>query len=244
MFLIIIKHPGYDIIPSTLHLAGGAIGECTLGETTRLFVASIHSLAPQLPPSSAVHATRYTAHTLLQHFHLYFYLLNNTQDEDVTKVTLPVHTPQVLLPLSDSVPAGEWKRREKIRKVEEQYSNMQKEEEDKRESELSGEKTKKQEILELAETALSQSSEGVREEEVGKVIDSVAAVHRESLLSSLTHHMRLQEVRVGEYVERVGMDVHAHTQQCVPVLSAPPSPAGAASRSSPEHHLASKEDTG
>ena len=233
LFVIFIKHPWYGIISSTIYHTGDTIGECTLGETTHLFAASIHSLTRQLPPSSAVHATRYTAHTLLHHFHLYSYLLNNTQEEDITRVALPVDTPQVLLPLRDSIPAREWERREEIRKVGERYTKKQKEEEDNRESQLSGEKTKKQEVLELAETTFSQGSEGVREEEVGKVIDSVAAVHRESLLSSLTHHMRLQEVRVGECVERVEVDLHAHTEQCLPVPSAPHSPAGAASHSSP-----------
>ena len=180
---------------------GAVLEECTLANSTSLFKKSLQSHSLLLSPSAAIHASSYIMHTLLRHFHLYHYLLNHTQFENTSFLDAQIHTPEVLLPLDSGIEASEWEMRKKMREIEVRHSTKQMEESEKRQSELMNEMMKKEEVYHSICHALQ--SNGVTEEDVGKIIDSMATVHVGSTLSSLSHHMKLQEMSMGLQMDKL-----------------------------------------
>lgn len=175
--------------------------ECTLTNSTRLFKKSFQSQSLLLSPNAAIHTSSYIVQTLLRHFHLYHYLLNHTQFENTTFLNVQVHTPEVLLPLDSGIEASKWEMREKMREIETRHYTKQTEESEKRDNELKNETMKREEVYHSICGVLQ--SNGVTEEDVGKIIDSMATVHVGSALSSLSHHMKLQEMSVGLQIDKL-----------------------------------------
>ena len=159
--------------------------ECTLANSSSLFKKSFQSHSLLLSPSAAIHTSSYIVQTLLRHFHLYHYLLNHTQFENITFLDVQIHTPEALLPLDSGIEASEWEMRKKMREIEVRHSTKQTEESEKRQNELKNETMKKEEVYQSLSHALPPS--GVTEGDVGKIIDSMATVHLSSTLSSLSH---------------------------------------------------------
>lgn len=88
-----------------------------------------------------------------------------------------------------------------MREIEVRHSTKQTEESEKRQNELKNETMKKEEVYQSLSHALPPS--GVTEGDVGKIIDSMATVHLSSTLSSLSHHMKLQEMSMGLQMDKL-----------------------------------------
>ena len=162
-------------------------------------------LSSTVPISRTVshHATTYITKTLLQHFKLYHYLLNNQQQESHTKLAREVETCENgLPPLSEELEESEWKKKEKVREIEKQHTLRERVLDEERRESIEREKNEMDRIeQEVVEALEAKASVGFTEAEIKEIATSIADARIKQFLGCLSYEMTHQEGSMGVKVE-------------------------------------------
>ena len=143
-------------------------GGCSVTRTTQVFKDCLLSCPIRLTPALSLRVSTYITQTLLQHFNLYFFLVNYTQQENLTDLDMMVDTAEKNLPpLHFGIELSEWEKREKVREIEEKNTLKENALHKSRELSIKEEKMETEMVEESILQALqSSSSNGVSEKDI------------------------------------------------------------------------------
>ena len=192
-------------------------GRCSVTRTASVFKDCLLSSPIPLSRAVSLHVSTYITQTLLQHFNLYYYLVNHQQQESLTSADMFVHTAEKdMPPLQSGIELSEWEKREKVREIEELNSLRERDMKEARDISVTEEK-KEMEMLEgsILSTLRSKGSSGVSEKEIQAMVTMLTESRAKQLLSLLTHELSLQERSVGVRVDSlvVRADPHSGSKQ-------------------------------
>ena len=186
---------------------------CNVTRTASVFKDCLLFCPTPLSHAVSLHVSTYITQTLLQHFNLYYYLVNHQQQESLTSADMLVHTAEKdILPLQSGIELSEWEKSEKVREIEKLNSLRESDMKEAREISVTEEKKE----IEMAEGSIlsalhSKGSSGVTEKEIQAMVTMLTETRAKQLLSSLTHELLLQEGNVGVRVDSLVVRAVPHS---------------------------------
>ena len=210
----------------------------TPSQVLELFESSlVPHYASKITDYNFLEAVDYIKTTIFQHFHLYQFLLTQEQPIDLTSLHLPVEVlPSDPLPLTQGIEEEEFKRRERVGKLEEEHALREKElveSQTKAQADLE-EKVKKTYKTELAKIQ-EEEVEGklISAEELSQIVDSLMSTHLDVMTAKVTHAMQRHALALNSRLEKIEILSSKHSNESLsssPSKLGPPSPSGKKSR--------------
>lgn len=164
----------------------------------------VPNYSSHLTPLSLQACTAYTTKSILQHFHLYQFLLTQPHTTDLTSVELAVETPGQEPPsLEEGVEGDLWL---KMKKREDLKAEQEKKIED---LEKIGEQAVFQMDAKLEEaykTQLADLADGPKKmshQQISVIIDALVKAHIDSSMAALAHSLLVQSMELEFRVERL-----------------------------------------
>ena len=157
-----------------------------------------------LPPHTLLVSMEFIVKSILQHFHLYHFLLTQPQNTDLSTVTLTVDIPDNNFPsLSEGVEQDIWLKAKRKDEIESAYGARSKE------LEMTGEQNASRARTDLdliCKQALATFSDGPRKmslEQVSAIISELIKAHIDASLVTVTHSLQKQDLDLDYRLEQL-----------------------------------------
>lgn len=208
--------------------------EWSLGNTVEVFKDSLFASPVPLTQTLSFHVLSYITQNILQHFHLYHFLMNQQQEETVTSLDLSVLTAgKSPPPLRNGMDLNKWEKKERVREVEMKYMMKERAVLEMRESLIKKEIKNIEEVERLIFTELqSKCCTGLTENEIVTMTNTITEAHINHLLSSLVHQMAQQEGCVGVMVDSLAVEAQWQTESNLKEAKKTPASSRASGRKS------------
>lgn len=208
--------------------------EWSLANTVGIFNDCLFASPVPLTQTLSHHVLSYITKTILQHFHLYHFLMNQQQEETVTGLDLSVLTPEKSPPpLQNGMDLNEWEKKERVREVEMKHMMRERAVLEMRESLIKKEIENIEEVEQMIFAELqSKCHTGLTEKEIVTMTNTITDAHINHLLPSLVHHMAQQEGCVGVMADSLAVEAQWQTESNLKEAKKTPASSRASGRKS------------
>lgn len=201
------------IIPSRCDSVGSS-----LENVTDVLKGCLLSSCTTISPLVSNHTVTYISITILKHFKLYHYLLHQEQQESHTHLQMVIDTAEKKLsPLAEGMDESEWKKREKVRELQEQHELKQTAMKEERLRSLDKAKRDMEELeIDVLNFLETKSLSGLLESEIIELTRKVVEAKTEQFLETLCYEMSQQEESIGMTMDSLTAQTGAIRQPASP----------------------------